>query len=283
VWFQDGPVEGQALYDAGAELGDRRGASASADWARMESMWTRYDLGAWDDLLEISSSLLDRERERGRNIGSSQLSVLAEIYRRDVLVHRGLPDPDNLVERSLLERARAIGDGQVVVPGFRVAALGRLSRGDIDGALALVSESEALLRERPWSLSWSLDWSSRVCRAAGAADLLRSLVDRGIDHLTRNANSMATARATLAEIVGDDEIAIERYDDAAARWASFPSILEHGHALSGAGRCLLALGGRPFDAVERLTRARSAYALLEAAPLVAEVDALLAEATAKTS
>ncbi|HEX6009180.1 MAG TPA: adenylate/guanylate cyclase domain-containing protein [Actinomycetota bacterium] len=282
VWFQDGPVEGQALYDAGAELGDRRGASSSADWARMESMWTRYDLGTWDELLEIARSLLDREGERGRNIGSSQLSVLAEIYRRDVLVHRGLPDPDDLVERSLLERARAIGDGQVVVPGFRVAALGRLSRGDIDGALALVSESEALLRERPWSLSWSLDWSSRVCRAAGAADLLRSLVDRGIEHLTRNANSMATARATLAEIEGDDEIAIERYDDAAARWASFPSILEHGHGLSGAGRCLLALG-RPFDAVDRLTRARSAYALLEAAPLVTEVDALLAEATAKTS
>jgi class 3 adenylate cyclase/tetratricopeptide (TPR) repeat protein len=282
VWFQEGPAEGQVLYEAGAELGERRGASASADWAHMETMWTCYDLGAWDDLLETGQRLLDRDLERGRSLATSQLSVLAEIYRRDVIVHRGLPDPGDLVERSLVQRAREIGDGQVLVPGFRVAALGRLSRGDVEGALALASESEALLRERPWSMSWSLDWSSRVCRAAGDADLLRSLVARGIEHLTRNANSVASARAVLAELEGEHEHALERYDDAAARWKAFPSVLEQGLALQGSGRCLLQLR-RPNEAAPYLRSARSAYASLGAAPLVAEVDALLAEATAKTS
>ncbi len=93
---------------------------------------------------------------------------------------------------------------------------------------------------------------------------------------------MASARATLAEAERDHETAVERYEDAALRWAAFPSVLEHALALAGAGRCLLALG-RPNEAAERLGVARQLYASLEAAPLVGEADDLLARATAKTS
>ncbi|MGH2591094.1 MAG: hypothetical protein ACRDGW_09905, partial [Actinomycetota bacterium] len=127
-----------------------------------------------------------------------------------------------------------------------------------------------------------LDWAARVCLRADAADLLRSLIEQGTEHLTRHANSVASARAVLAEIEGDHERALAGYDDAARRWGTFPSVLEHGLALEGSGRCLLEMG-RPHDAAERLRRARDAYTSLRAEPLVAEVDALLARATAKTS
>lgn len=86
----------------------------------------------------------------------------------------------------------------------------------------------------------------------------------------------------LAEIEGAHEAALERYEDAAALWEAFPSVLEHGHALAGAGRCLLALG-RPVEAAERLREARGRYSSLGAPPLVAGVDDLLERATAKTS
>jgi hypothetical protein len=213
---------------------------------------------------------------------ASQLKVLAEIYRQDVLLHRGRSETGDVVETTLLPRAREIGDGQVVVPVFRVAALGRLGRGDTAGALALVEEIDEVLREFVGFRSLLLDWAVRVCLAGGAADLLRSLIDQGIDHMTRDANSLASARAALAEVDGEPGSALERYEDAAARGGAFPAVLEHGHALAGAGRCLLEVD-RPGEATERLREARDRYASLRAAPLVAEVDELLARATAKSS
>ena len=278
TWFSEGPAKGQELYKSAVELADRRGATGSRDWALMESMWTLYDLGAWDELLEVGDRILPRDVD-GWN---SQFEVLTETYRRDVLLHRGMQDDLDIVERTLLPRAREIGDGQVVVPAFRIAAVGRLGRGDVVGALDLVAGIDELLRERPGFRSWLLDWAAPACLDADAADLLRSLIEQGTEHLTRQANSVASARAVLAEIEGDHEMASNLYDDATGRWGSFPSVLEHGHALAGAGRCLLELG-RLLEAAERLGRARSAYASLKAMPLVAKMDGLLARATAKTS
>jgi hypothetical protein len=100
--------------------------------------------------------------------------------------------------------------------------------------------------------------------------------------MTRNANSLASARAVLAELEGDLVASLDGYDDATTRWGAFPSVLETGHALAGAGRSLLGLG-RANEAVERFRSARDRYRSLDAAPLVAEIDSMLARATAKTS
>jgi class 3 adenylate cyclase/tetratricopeptide (TPR) repeat protein len=278
VWFVEGPAKGQALFEAGAALADRRAAGGAGDWARMESMWTRYDLGAWDEMLGVGDRLV------GSNVhaATSQLGVLVEIYRRAVLLHRGVPDPEAVVETILLPRAREIGDGQVVVPVFGVAALGRLARGDVADALALVEEIDQLLRDVVGSRSWFLDWAARVCLAGGAADLLRSLIEQAVEHMTRDANSVASARAALAEAEGNHAEALDRYEDAAGRWSTFPSVLEHAHALAGAGRSSFALG-RQGDAVAKFRAAKERYVLLGGAPLVSEMDTLLERATAKTS
>jgi class 3 adenylate cyclase/tetratricopeptide (TPR) repeat protein len=278
TWVQQGPVKGQELYEAAAELAERRGAPSAADWARMESMWTRFDLGEWDELLAIG----DRILAHLQGDETSQLWVLTEAYRRDVLLHRGIGDPDEVVERRNLPRAREIGDGQVLVPTFRVAALGRVARGEVSGAIDLVRELDELLRDRPGPRSWILNGAARVCLAADDAGLLRRLIDHGGEHVTRDRNSMASARAMLAEIEGDHERSAAGYQDAADRWEAFPSVLEHGLALLGAGRCLLALG-RQSQGTERLRAARERLGALKAAPLVAEVDDLLARATSKTS
>jgi class 3 adenylate cyclase/tetratricopeptide (TPR) repeat protein len=283
VWFIDGPAAGLELYEGGIELSDRRGAGRAGDWARMQSMWTYYDLGDWDALLEVGARVLANDPAGSGAIGD-QLSVLTETYRRDVQLHRSGPDAwdDDLVESTLLPGARAIRDGQVVVPVFRVAALARLARGDVGGALELVEEADGSLRARPGFRSWLLDWVSRVCLAAEAPDVLRPLVEQGIEHMTRDADSLAMARAALAELEGDVAGAANRWDDASARWAAFPSVLEHGLALAGAGRCLIALG-RSGEAAERLRLARDRFRSLGARPLEAEVDEMLARATAKSS
>jgi hypothetical protein len=187
-----------------------------------------------------------------------------------------------VVEGRILPRAREIGDGQVLVPAFRVAALGRIARGDLAGAVGLVRELDELLRDRPGPRSWSLNGAARVCLAADEAGLLRSLIGQGVEHLTRDQNSMASARAMLAEMEGDDEGASAAYQDAADRWEAFPAVLEHGLALMGVGRCLMALG-KQSQGTDRLRAARGRFGALKAAPLVAEVDELLARATSKTS
>jgi hypothetical protein len=278
TWVQHGPAKGQELYEAAAELAERRGAPGSADWARMESMWTRFDLGDWDELLAIGDRILDRVQGRG----TSQIWVLTEAYRQDVLLHRGVPDTEGVVEGMILPRAREIGDGQVLVPTFRVAALARIARGDVVGAVDLVRELDELLRDRPGPRSWILNGAARVCLAADEAGLLRSLIDQGIEHLTRDQNSMASARAMLAEMEGDYERASVAYQHSADRWEAFPAVLEEGLALLGVGRCLLALG-RSNQGTERLRAARERFGALKAAPLAAEVDDLLARATSKTS
>ncbi len=100
--------------------------------------------------------------------------------------------------------------------------------------------------------------------------------------MTRDVNSMTSARAALAELEGDEASALEGYEAAAARWGAFPSVLEHGLALAGAGRSLLALG-RPPEAADRLREARLRLSSLGATTLVAEIDDLLGRATAKSS
>jgi class 3 adenylate cyclase/tetratricopeptide (TPR) repeat protein len=275
VWFQDGPEEGLAMYRQAAEIGDRRGAVGPANWARMESLWPLFDLGRWDELLEIAEPILDSADP------GIQIAILTETFRQLVLVNRGLFDGAATIEERILPRAREIGDGQVVVPAFRLAAISRLRAGDRDGAVAVVEEAGRLMRRREFG-SWLLDDSARVCLSAGEPDLLRVLLEGHTPYITRDILSTLSARGVLAELDGDPVSALERHTDAAERWAAFPHVLEHGHALMGAGRCLLTLG-RETEARERLLEARERFVSLGAAPFVAETDDLLARATAKSS
>jgi hypothetical protein len=216
LWFTEGPSAAEDLYERGIELGERRGAEVGVRWGRMQSMWSRFDLGRWDELLEIGEELIATEADR-----STQIAVLAEIYREHVLVRRGASDGATY-ESETLPRALEIGDDQVVVPALRLTALGRLCRGDRDGAIRAVEELGARTTDRLGSRGWLLDESAHVCREAGAAQTLRRLLDGYTPHMARDRNSVLAATAVLAELEGDLETAVERYDEAAERWGAFP-------------------------------------------------------------
>jgi class 3 adenylate cyclase len=277
MWFQNGPEDGLALYRQASDIGDRRGAVANANWARMESMWALFDLGRWDELLEVGDRLMADMSDR-----TMQIAVLTESYRQLVLVNRGSLEGVDAIEEQILPRAREIGDGQVVVPAFRLGALARFAGGDRVGAVALVEEAGALLRERPGFRGVLLDDSARICLAAGEPAVLRALMADLVPHVTRDRHSTISAQANLAELEADLATALLLYEEVAEGWAAFPHVLEHGHALAGAGRCLLGLG-REAGAREWLSDARERFVALGAVPFVAETDELLARATAKTS
>ncbi|HJS27211.1 MAG TPA: adenylate/guanylate cyclase domain-containing protein [Actinomycetota bacterium] len=277
VWLVDGPAQGLELYEQASEIGERRGAIRSANWARMESMWTLFDLGRWDELLAVGEGLLEDPAEQALPVG-----VLAETFRQMVLIHRGVLDGTAVIEERILPRAREIEDGQVVVPAFRTAALSRQARGDASGVVALVEEAHGLTRDRAGFRGWLLDDSARLCRLAGAPQTLRRMLDGFTPYVTRHRSSVLAAEAALAELEGNHALALERNLEVAERWKRFPHVFEHGHAMLGAGRCLLALG-RELDATDRLRAARERFRSLGAVPLVTETDALLERATAKSS
>jgi hypothetical protein len=80
----------------------------------------------------------------------------------------------------------------------------------------------------------------------------------------------------LAEADGDPKAALLLFEEAAKRWGEYGFVFGRGLALLGSARCLLALGRRT-EATPVLHQARDIFAALEAAPTLAEVDALLGD------
>ena len=86
----------------------------------------------------------------------------------------------------------------------------------------------------------------------------------------------------LTEARGDLWAAVDAYADAADRWERFGVVAEQAFALLGQGRCLVGLS-RPNEAAPVLRNAREIFERLQAAPVLAETDALLLQATAISS
>jgi hypothetical protein len=95
-------------------------------------------------------------------------------------------------------------------------------------------------------------------------------------------HALVAANAALTEVRGDLRAAAEAYADAADRWEQFGVVSEKGFALLGQGRCLLGLS-RPTEASPVLQHAREILEWLQAAPALAETDALLQQAIALSS
>src|SRR5581483_5281034 len=117
----------------------------------------------------------------------------------------------------------------------------------------------------------------------GAVDEGESLLGAsGGSRHRRQELGVLTSRAILAEARERREEALALFERSAREWTEFGFRLERGRSLLGAGRCLLALG-RLAEAHRTLADARSVMLELGARPLLGEVDALLARATAGSS
>jgi hypothetical protein len=110
--------------------------------------------------------------------------------------------------------------------------------------------------------------------AIGDRDLIASLVDASDDPRPYSGGIRRQARALVAEVDGDLELAATEFGAAATILDAF-STPQHTHCLLGQGRCLLALG-RDEAAVAPLTEARDLAVRMGARPWIAEATALLA-------
>jgi class 3 adenylate cyclase/tetratricopeptide (TPR) repeat protein len=271
LWLRESPTESFSVWQKAAEFADQRGFEMQAMWSRNGQLEALFDLGRWDELLEISERVIAWDEARG----GSQVGTVAGIYRANVLVRRDrLDDAEALIGR-ILPRVRSIAYAEFLSPALMTAALVAEARGDTAGVRSLVDELIRATEEHP---NYRVQYLSEIVRLllAGGGDVesARALVPEE-DPLwpRRLLLSHLSARAVVAEAADDPAAALELFERAALGWGDYGFTLVRALSLAGAGRALERLG-RASEAGERLREARAILAALDAAHLLAEAGRL---------
>jgi class 3 adenylate cyclase/tetratricopeptide (TPR) repeat protein len=222
VWRQRGPAAALEIQLEAIAGSKKRGGSPT--WPQAESCWMLYDLGRWDELLDVAEEVRRVEEEHG----AAQPGAMAQTYAALVLIRRGLEQGAGVAARAL-EHARRIEDPQVLGPALIAWALLEEARGNAGKALGHVEEYRHVTRNRPYFRAQNLTDAVRIACAAGELALAEGLLDNINPAAERDRLSDLTARATIAE-------AEPVHAEAAAGWNALGCVFEHALALVGAGR-----------------------------------------------
>ena len=272
LWLRESPAESLSVWQKAAEFADQRGFEMQAMWSRNGQLEALFDLGRWDELLDISERVIAWDQARG----GSQVGTVAGIYRANVLVRRDRVDEAEPLIGGILPRVRTIAYAEFLSPALMTAALVAEARGDVTAVRSLVDELISATEEHP---NYRVQYLSEIVRlllaGGGTVESAHELIpDEDPVWPRRLLLSHLSARAVVAEASQDHAEALLLFDRAAEGWRAYGFSLVHALSLLGAARALGALG-RDGEARERLQAARSILRSIDAAHLVADVEALL--------
>ena len=238
TWWAEGPAAGLAVYEAGVEFSVRRGIAFRDEWLRAQTVWVLFELGRWDEVLETTRKVIDWDHKHG----PTQIAMLALPYAAHVHTLRGQVGDAAALAGEFLDRARMMGDPQLLIPALTVAAeIEQLQRHEA-AALNLVREFERETMDRGfWRAMYCAD-GVRVALACGGVGLAEALLENLSVPGPRQALAVSSSRAALAEARGDTKTAAALFADAAGGWSEFGFVYEEALALHGEGRCLRELG-----------------------------------------
>jgi class 3 adenylate cyclase/tetratricopeptide (TPR) repeat protein len=273
------PAGALEIYRQGIEFALKRGAGRPASWARAETTWRLFDLGRWDEVIEVTDEVTRWEDGHG---GRAQPGVMSSIEKAHVFALRGRHDEARAIEEWAFPRARDIADPQILWQALMVFAVARAGRGELDAAAGLVRELLAVSADERMRAFWLVPEAVRVLVEAGDADAVRGLLDDEEMPIPTFVTKRVVLAAMVAEVDGDLEAALDGYGEADRWFEENGYAYEHAQAALALGRCLVRLG-RAGQASEVLVEARRGFGALAAEPLVRRADELLAEATALTS
>jgi class 3 adenylate cyclase len=222
VWRQRGPAAALEIQTTAIEFAERRGGTPT--WPRAESCWMLYDLGRWDELLQVANGIRRFEETHG----PAQPGAMAQGYAAFVLIRRGAIDEGATVAANVLAHARLIEDPQVLGPALVASALVAEATGNSSSAVSDVEEYRHVTRNRPYFRAQNLTDAARVACAAGDIALAEGLLDNVVTAAERDRLSALTVRAMISEDRG-------AYTEAAAGWKALGCVFEHALALRGAG------------------------------------------------
>jgi class 3 adenylate cyclase/tetratricopeptide (TPR) repeat protein len=222
VWRQRGPAPALEIQRKAIDMSTRRGGTPT--WPQAESCWMLYDLGRWDELLEVAEGVRSFEEAHG----AAQPGAMAGTYAAFVLIRRGAIDESATVAENVLAHARRIEDPQVLGPALVASALVADAQGDEAAALGNVEEYRHVTRNRPYFRAQNLTDAARVACGAGDVALAEGLLDNIVTAAERDRLSALTVRATISNDNGT-------YAEVAAGWKALGCVFEQALALRGAG------------------------------------------------
>jgi tetratricopeptide (TPR) repeat protein len=279
LWGFEGPEASLEVRRGGIAYAKARGLTEMLDLLTQSSLDELVDIGEHDEALEIAAEMVPRLEANG------DVFDLGGIRAMQARIHalRGQAAESAEMIDWLESTARETEDPQLVVSGLGSVALVRAGLGQDEGPAALLSELEAYPGARD-NQYYPAILPAMVRTALGIGEL--SLAERlasGFEPRYPYAeHALVAGNAALTEARGDLSSAADAYADAADRWKGFGVVPEQAFALLGQGRCLFGLS-RPTEATAVLQHAREIFVRLQAAPALAETDALLQETTALSS
>jgi hypothetical protein len=203
----------------------------------------------------------------------------------ETMIHtlRGHPEKTVSTLAWLEGTSRDSSHPDAISTNLATVAFAKTALGNPGHALALLSEIDTTpdIRENI-SFAARLPLMVRIALTLGDLELAQQLIGGVEDRTPFHEHALIAANAALNEASGEHGAAADGYADASRRWQTFGVVPEQAFALLGQGRCLVALG-HPTDAAHPLRLARDIFQELQAAPALAETDALLRQATALSS
>jgi class 3 adenylate cyclase/tetratricopeptide (TPR) repeat protein len=275
LWGFEGPATALGVLREGIAFAKPRGLTESLDVLTQNMLDALVDTGEHDEVLEIAAEMAPR-------LGALDL-IAVRCAQARISALRGQGDQVAETLDWLEPAARGTEDPQVVVAALGSAAVIRAGLGQDEEATALFAEVESYPGTRE-NMNYPVGLPATVRAALGIGEpALAERLASGLEPRYPLAeHALVTANAALSEARGDLQAAAEAYADAAGRWEAFGVVPEQAFALLGQGRCLLGLA-RPTEATPVLQHAREIFERLQAAPALAETDALLQQTTALSS
>jgi tetratricopeptide (TPR) repeat protein len=279
LWIFEGPGESLEVLRDGIGFAQARGLVEMLDSLMASQFDVLYELGDLDEALEVAARVAERLEASG---DVYDLSAVRAAQARIFALRGEAAQVADAIE-WLEPVARGTQAPEIVVSGLGTAAIVRAALGQDDAATALLTELESYPNARDnQNYPAFLPPMVRTALGMGQIELTEQLVS-GLDVRYPYAeHALVAANAALTEANGDLSAAADGYAEAADRWERFGIVLEEAFALLGQGRCLLGLS-RATEAAHILQHAREIFDWLQAAPAVAETDALLQQATALSS
>jgi class 3 adenylate cyclase len=249
-WFGAGPAAAMEALRTAAGLAERRGLERPSRWYRGCLAEPLYDLGEWDEVLQIHVDIAAWEDIRGKSaIGTFALPYAARIH-----AARGDAGTAAAIVHELLDRTSEVRETMLgwiaIFAAFALAA----SAWEAERALGYLADLEAV-EVSPSETIGYLPELGRACVAVGAVDRFERYVERARE-VPQVARFAVAADAILAEARGDHAGAARLYEQARSGFEQHGGLVELEQALLGVARCRLA-AGEP-DATEPLREARAA-------------------------
>ena len=275
LWELDGIAAALPKMAEARAFGLERGITGLATaTAGIEAAWL-MDAGKLEVALAQADELVPKLEESGQ---AQTLLRMREIQAR---VHDAMGDQQRAAEAATaaLAGARELGDHRSLTIALLALESGAAGDDELHGLLYEVAGDVPLHSDHDFVAR--LPGLLRCVLELGDLDLATQLLE-GVDPIgPLYVNSLASARAELAQARGEYTSAADLFAGAADGWRRFGSGFEEAYALLGQGRCLAALDDP--TAGQPLWEARRMFDEMGARARIAECDTLIAQASRLSS